>query len=58
MVANEGTTGLGSSEPALAGSSSSSIARPMDKRKLANLKITQARYQQANDMYKVSEDDE
>lgn len=58
MVANEGTTGLGSSEPVLAGSSSISITRPMDKRKLANLKITQARYQQANDMFNVSEDDE
>ncbi|KAH8407694.1 hypothetical protein KR222_010871, partial [Zaprionus bogoriensis] len=56
VVANEGTTGLGSSEQALAGST----ARPnaTDKRKLANLKITQARYLQANDIFKVSEDSE
>ncbi|XP_064541770.1 angiogenic factor with G patch and FHA domains 1 isoform X2 [Drosophila montana] len=49
VVANEGTTGLGSSEP-------KSGPRSMDKRKLANLKITQARYQRANDIFVESDE--
>ncbi|XP_034479841.1 angiogenic factor with G patch and FHA domains 1 isoform X2 [Drosophila innubila] len=48
VVANEGTTGLGSNEP--------SASRPVDKRRLANLKITQARYQKANDIFLLSDE--
>jgi len=33
-----------------------SSSRPVDKRKLANLKITQARYQRANDIFVQSDD--
>ncbi|XP_030560267.1 angiogenic factor with G patch and FHA domains 1 isoform X1 [Drosophila novamexicana] len=51
VVANEGTTGLGSSEPL-----AKSAPRSMDKRKLANLKITQARYQRANDIFVESDE--
>ncbi|XP_034104110.1 angiogenic factor with G patch and FHA domains 1 [Drosophila albomicans] len=51
VVANEGTTGLGSTESSTAASS-----RSVDKRKLANLKITQARYQRANDIFSVSDE--
>ncbi|XP_052838419.1 angiogenic factor with G patch and FHA domains 1 [Drosophila gunungcola] len=47
VVANEGTSGLGNSDPV--------SSRPMDKRKLANLKITQARYQRANDIFDDSD---
>ncbi|XP_016972499.1 angiogenic factor with G patch and FHA domains 1 isoform X1 [Drosophila rhopaloa] len=45
VVANEGTSGLGNSDPV------TSSSRPKDKRKLANLKITQARYQRAKDIF-------
>ncbi|KRF77712.1 uncharacterized protein Dvir_GJ14969, isoform E [Drosophila virilis] len=51
VVANEGTTGLGSSEPL-----AKNAPRSMDKRKLANLKITQARYQRANDIFVESDE--
>ncbi|KAH8299902.1 hypothetical protein KR044_007353 [Drosophila immigrans] len=51
VVANEGTTGLGSTEP-----STAKASRSVDKRKLANLKITQARYQRANDIFSVSDE--
>ncbi|KAM8711528.1 hypothetical protein ACLKA7_000638 [Drosophila subpalustris] len=51
VVANEGTTGLGSNEPLMA-----SASRSLDKRKLANLKITQARYQRANDIFVLSDE--
>ncbi|KAH8401663.1 hypothetical protein KR009_007206 [Drosophila setifemur] len=51
VVANEGTSGLGNSDPV-----ASTASRPMDKRKLANLKITQARYQRANDIFGQSDD--
>ncbi|EDV35741.1 uncharacterized protein Dana_GF12318, isoform A [Drosophila ananassae] len=47
VVANEGTSGLGNTDPVL--------SRPMDKRKLANLKITQERYQRANDIFDQSD---
>ncbi|XP_030369102.1 angiogenic factor with G patch and FHA domains 1 isoform X1 [Scaptodrosophila lebanonensis] len=50
VVANEGTTGLGSEQV------SATSSRPIDKRKLANLKITQARYQRANDIFDVSDE--
>eukprot|EP00099_Drosophila_melanogaster_P019688 NP_611023.1 uncharacterized protein Dmel_CG8079, isoform A [Drosophila melanogaster] len=50
VVANEGTSGLGNSDPVL------SSSRTIDKRKLANLKITQARYQRASDMFGQSDD--
>ncbi|XP_033156776.1 angiogenic factor with G patch and FHA domains 1 isoform X1 [Drosophila mauritiana] len=50
VVANEGTSGLGNTDPVL------SSSRPVDKRKLANLKITQARYQRASDMFGQSDD--
>ncbi|XP_068145479.1 angiogenic factor with G patch and FHA domains 1 [Drosophila tropicalis] len=52
VMGNEGTSGLGNSEPTTA-----SMARsaPVDKRKLANLKITQARYQRAKDMFDDSD---
>ncbi|XP_017838063.1 angiogenic factor with G patch and FHA domains 1 isoform X2 [Drosophila busckii] len=46
VVGNEGTSGLGSNEPAPV---------PVDKRKLANLKITQARYQRANEQLDASD---
>ncbi|XP_017108428.2 angiogenic factor with G patch and FHA domains 1 isoform X1 [Drosophila bipectinata] len=48
VVANEGTSGLGNTDPV--------HSRPMDKRKLANLKITQERYQRANDIFDQSDD--
>lgn len=51
VVANEGTTGLGSTD-----TSAKNVARPMDKRKLANLKITQARYQRAKDIFVLSDE--
>ncbi|XP_017866150.1 PREDICTED: angiogenic factor with G patch and FHA domains 1 isoform X2 [Drosophila arizonae] len=51
VVANEGTTGLGSTD-----TSAKSVARSMDKRKLANLKITQARYQRAKDIFVLSDE--
>ncbi|XP_043641773.1 angiogenic factor with G patch and FHA domains 1 isoform X1 [Drosophila teissieri] len=51
VVANEGTSGLGNSDPVV------SSSRHVDKRKLANLKITQARYQRANDMFGQSDSD-
>ncbi|KRG04100.1 angiogenic factor with G patch and FHA domains 1 isoform X2 [Drosophila mojavensis] len=51
VVANEGTTGLGSTD-----TSTKNVARPMDKRKLANLKITQARYQRAKDIFVLSDE--
>ncbi|XP_026840837.1 angiogenic factor with G patch and FHA domains 1 isoform X1 [Drosophila persimilis] len=47
VVANEGTSGLGRGETI-------SASRPVDKRKMANLKITQARYQRANDIFELS----
>ncbi|XP_022218339.2 angiogenic factor with G patch and FHA domains 1 isoform X2 [Drosophila obscura] len=47
VVANEGTSGLGRSETI-------SAPRLVDKQKLANLKITQARYQRANDIFELS----
>ncbi|XP_037714275.1 angiogenic factor with G patch and FHA domains 1 isoform X3 [Drosophila subpulchrella] len=50
VVGNEGTSGLGNSDPV------TSSSRPVDKRKLANLKITQARYQRANDIFVQSDD--
>ncbi|KMY93926.1 angiogenic factor with G patch and FHA domains 1 isoform X2 [Drosophila simulans] len=50
VVANEGTSGLGNTDPVL------SSSRPVDNRKLANLKITQARYQRASDMFGQSDD--
>ncbi|XP_016953395.1 angiogenic factor with G patch and FHA domains 1 isoform X2 [Drosophila biarmipes] len=49
VVGNEGTSGLGNSDPVI------SSSRPVDKRKLANLKITQARYQRANDIFVQSD---
>lgn len=51
VVANEGTTGLGSSDPL-----AKSASRSVDKRKLANLKITQARYQRAKDIFVLSDE--
>ncbi|XP_032589929.1 angiogenic factor with G patch and FHA domains 1 isoform X1 [Drosophila grimshawi] len=51
VVANEGTTGLGSSEPL-----ASTAPRPVDKRKLANLKITQARYERAKDIFELTDE--
>ncbi|KQS62569.1 angiogenic factor with G patch and FHA domains 1 isoform X3 [Drosophila erecta] len=50
VVANEGTSGLGNSDPVM------TSTRHVDKRKLANLKITQARYQRAKDMFGQSDD--
>ncbi|XP_017069272.1 angiogenic factor with G patch and FHA domains 1 isoform X1 [Drosophila eugracilis] len=50
VVANEGTSGLGNTDTVI------SSSRPMDKRKLANLKITQARYQRAKDIFDQSDD--
>jgi len=50
VVGNEGTSGLGNCDPV------TSSSRPVDKRKLANLKITQARYQRANDIFVQSDD--
>nr|XP_044248921.1 angiogenic factor with G patch and FHA domains 1 isoform X1 [Drosophila takahashii] len=50
VVGNEGTSGLGNTDPV------TSSSRPVDKRKLANLKITQARYQRASDIFVQSDD--
>ncbi|SPP75915.1 angiogenic factor with G patch and FHA domains 1 isoform X1 [Drosophila guanche] len=49
VVANEGTSGLGRSE-------TTGVPRPVEKRKIANLKITQARYQRANDIFEQSDE--
>ncbi|KAH8309157.1 hypothetical protein KR059_006416 [Drosophila kikkawai] len=50
VVANEGTSGLGNTDPV------PTASRTMDKRKLANLKITQARYQRAQDIFDQSDE--
>ncbi|XP_020800350.1 angiogenic factor with G patch and FHA domains 1 isoform X4 [Drosophila serrata] len=50
VVANEGTSGLGNTDPV------PTASRPVDKRKLANLKITQARYQRAKDIFDQSDE--
>ncbi|KAH8290658.1 hypothetical protein KR054_004803 [Drosophila jambulina] len=50
VVANEGTSGLGNTDPV------PTASRPVDKRKLANLKITQARYQRAKDIFEQSDE--
>ncbi|XP_017061881.1 angiogenic factor with G patch and FHA domains 1 isoform X1 [Drosophila ficusphila] len=51
VVANDGTSGLGNTDPV------TSSSRSVDKRKMANLKITQARYQRANDIFVGSDSD-
>ncbi|KAH8238707.1 hypothetical protein KR038_006855 [Drosophila bunnanda] len=50
VVANEGTSGLGNTDPV------PTASRSVDKRKLANLKITQARYQRAKDIFDQSDE--